>query len=61
MTKKFWLGVLLGSLLGGVLLAPDSQFSQEVKTLFSSLRNSAGTFFNTAGRGSEDVGEFTSE
>ena len=61
MAKKFWWGVLLGVLLGGVLLAPDSQFSQEVRTLFSSLRNSAGTFFETAGRGSQDVGEFTAE
>ena len=61
MTKNFWWGVVLGTLLGGVLLAPDSQFSQEVRTLFSSLRNSAGTFFDTAGRGSQDVGEFTAE
>jgi hypothetical protein len=61
MAKKFWWGVLFGVLLGGVVLAPDSQFSQEVKTLFSSLRNSAGTLFDTAGRGSQDVGEFTAE
>ena len=61
MAKKFWWGVLFGVLLGGVILAPDSQFSQEVRTLFSSLRNSAGTFFDTAGRGSQDVGEFTAE
>jgi len=61
MTKKFWLGVLLGALLGGVILAPESQFSAEIRTLFSSLRNSAGTLFDTAGRGSQDVGEFTQE
>ena len=61
MAKKFWWGVLLGVLLGGVILAPESQFSQEVRTLFSSLRNSAGTLFDTAGQGSQDVGEFTAE
>lgn len=61
MAKKFWWGVLLGVLLGGVILAPESQFSQEVRTLFSSLRNSAGTLFQTAGSGAQDVGDFTAE
>jgi len=61
MAKKFWWGVIFGVLLGGVILAPDSQFAQEMKTLFTSLRNSAGTFFETAGSGAQDVGTFTAE
>ncbi len=61
MMKKFWWGVFFGTLLGAVILAPESQFSQEVRTLFSSLRNSAGAFFDKAGSGAQDVGEFTAE
>ncbi|MEM8951207.1 MAG: hypothetical protein AAGA21_00520 [Pseudomonadota bacterium] len=37
--KKFWWGIFFGALIGLLLLAPDSNFSNQVRYVFYALQD----------------------
>jgi len=51
----FIFGVIAGIIIG------LSDAGPELKTVYNSLKASAGTLAKTAGQGSQDVGEFVAE
>lgn len=46
--KKFWWGVFFGALIGVLLLAPESNFSNRVRDLFYTLQDSVVAVLDAA-------------
>ena len=46
--KKFWWGIFFGIVIGVLLLAPDSNFSNQVRYLFFALQDSVVAVLDAA-------------
>lgn len=46
--KKFWWGIFFGALIGVLLLAPESNFSNRVRDLFYTLQGSVVAVLDAA-------------
>ena len=46
--KKFWWGIFFGALIGVLLLAPESNFSLQVRNLFYTLQDSVVAILDAA-------------
>ncbi len=46
--KKFWWGIFFGALIGVLLLAPESNFSNRVRELFYTLQDSVVAVLDAA-------------
>jgi hypothetical protein len=55
--KKFWWGIFFGALIGVLLLAPESNFSHQVRNLFYTLQDSVVAILDAATQATSGVAD----
>lgn len=55
--KKFWWGIFFGALIGVLLLAPESNFSNRVRDLFYTLQHSVVAVLDAATEAASGVSD----
>jgi hypothetical protein len=55
--RKFWWGIFFGALIGVLLLAPESYFSERLRGLFWTLQDSVVAVFDAAGTAFRSLGD----
>jgi len=55
--KKFWWGIFFGALIGVLLLAPESNFSNRVRDLFFTLQDSVVAVLDAATQATSGVAD----